>query len=79
MDPVTKGARAKDILENEVYQEAVKGATQSIKDRWAAMADPREREALWHKLQAIEAVSTELRIIRDRGIVEHRKNEQETT
>jgi hypothetical protein len=79
MDPVTKGARAKDILENEVYQEAVKGATQSIKDRWAATADSREREALWHKLQAIEAVSTELRIIRDRGIVEHRKNEQETT
>jgi hypothetical protein len=75
----TKGERAREILENEVYKEAVNGASQRMKDEWAATADPLKRDALWHKLQAIEAVSMELRIIRDRGIVERHKNEQETT
>jgi hypothetical protein len=79
MNVETKGERAKEILENEVYKEAVNDATQRIKNEWAATADSHKRDALWHKLQAIEAVSMELRIIRDRGIVERHKNEQEST
>lgn len=79
MNVETKGERAREILENEVYQEAVRDAKQRIKDEWSQSKDADAREALWHKLQAIEAVSMELRIIRDRGIVERHKNEQETT
>ena len=79
IDVVTKGERAQQIIDNDVYKEAVAGATKRIKDQWAAATNADDRESLWHKLQAIEAVTTELKIIRDCGIVESRKNEQEKT
>lgn len=75
LDVLQKGEHAAQILENEVYKEAVAGAKQRIKDEWAAAKVPSEREALWYQLQAIEAVNRELVIIRDRGIVERHKQE----
>ena len=79
LDAEQKGDRAAQILGSEVYQEAVEGAKQRIKDAWAAKDDAQERDALWHKLQAIEAVNTELRIIRDRGIKARHEREKEST
>lgn len=76
MDAETKGERAAVILESEVYQDAIEGAKQRIKDTWAGAKAEVEREALWHKHQAIDAVTTELRIIRDRGILERTTRER---
>lgn len=77
LDAEQKGERAAQILENEVYLEAVTGAKQRIKDGWTKASSAVEREALWHQFQAIQAVTTELLIIRDRGIMERKKNEKE--
>jgi hypothetical protein len=76
VDAETKGDRAAQILETEVYQEAILGAKQRITSAWAQADDPTEREDLWHKLQAIDGVTTELKIIRDRGIVARQKREK---
>ena len=78
MDAQTRGERAARILEDEVYGDAVNGAKHRIKDKWGATDDPAQRDALWHQLQAIEAVTRELKIIRDNGIVERRKHEKES-
>lgn len=78
MDPETRGERAAQILENEIYQDAVKGATQRIKNAWADTDDPIKRDEFWHQLKAIEAVTRELTIIRDNGIVIRNKREKET-
>lgn len=78
MDAQTKGERAAQILENEVYQEAVAGAKQRIKDEWAAASDPAKRDTLWHKLQAIEAVNRELEVIRGNGVVERERLKKES-
>ena len=75
MDAETKGERAGQILENEVYLEAIEGAKQSIKDEWVRAQGTTEREALWHQYRAIEGVTKQLRIIRDRGILERRQRE----
>lgn len=76
MNAETKGERARQILENEVYQEAVQGARQRLKDQWSNESSGEARERLWLKLKAIDAVTNELAIIRDRGIVERNKNER---
>lgn len=76
MDAETKGERAAEILASDVYQEAVKSAKQRLKDSWGSEVTPGGREALWHKLQAVDAMTRELAIIRDRGIVERTAREK---
>ena len=75
MDVEQKGERAAQILENEVFVEAVSGAKRRIRDSWTIAKSAPEREALWHQYQAIDAVTKELAIIRDRGIVERKRKE----
>lgn len=70
MDAETKGERARQILENEVYQDAVLSAKQRIKDEWGSEPGAEARERLWHKLKAIDALTTELTIIQGNGAVE---------
>jgi hypothetical protein len=79
MDVATKADRAAQVLANEVYQEAVAGAKQRLKDSWAAADDPVQRDALWHELKAIDAVTRELTIIRDNGIVARHRHDKEAT
>lgn len=79
LDPETKGERAAQILDNEVYSEAVKSARHRIQDDWAGQTNAESRERLWHTLQAIEAVTRELAILRDNGIVARKKREKEGT
>lgn len=76
MDAETRGERAKVVLENEVYQEAVRDAKQRIKEQWTNEPGAEARERLWHKFKAIDAVTTELAIIRDSGIVERTTRER---
>jgi hypothetical protein len=76
MDVEVRGERAAQILDADVYKEAVAGAKQRIQNKWAATEDQAKRDSLWHELKAIEAVTRELVIIRDNGIVERTKREK---
>jgi hypothetical protein len=75
-DAIAKGDKAAQVLDNEVYLEAVKMARDQIKQDWTVSKNQADREALWHKYQAIEVVTTALRILRDRGIQERKKVEK---
>lgn len=76
MDAEAKADRAKDILESDVFQEAVERAKQKLKDQWAMERNADNREALWQQYNASEAVTIELSIIRDNGIVERSNREK---
>lgn len=75
MDAETKADCAAQILESEVYREAVASARQKLKDAWAQARNAETRESLWQQYQASEAVTTELTIIRNHGIVERHKRD----
>ena len=77
LDAEPRGERAAQILANEVYQQAVKAAAERFKDEWGRTEDPERRDSLWHQLKAVEAVTRELTIIRDNGIVARDKREKE--
>jgi hypothetical protein len=78
VDPQTKGERAAQILENEVYQEAVAAAKQRLKDVWAMTGEADERDALWHRHKAIDEVTQALLIIRNNGIMDRKRHEKES-
>jgi hypothetical protein len=78
VDPQTKGERAAQILENEVYQEAVAAAKQHLKDVWAMTGEADERDALWHRHKAIDEVTQALLIIRNNGIMDRKRHEKES-
>ena len=78
MDPITKGNRARDILESEVFKEAVSNARQTLKDRWTTTTAAAQRESLWHQFQALDAVEHELVLLRDRGTFERHQQEKRT-
>lgn len=77
MDAEGRSDRAAQILNDEIFQEAAKNAKEKLKDAWAKAADPLDRESLWHQYKASEAVTRELTIIRDNGIVERNRREKE--
>ena len=76
MDAETKGERAKQILENEVYQGAVEDAKRGLKDKWGMEPSAEARENLWHRLQAIDTVTEQLKIYHGTGAVERMKRER---
>lgn len=76
MDTLAKGDRAKAILEDEVFQEAVERAQQRIKDEWGRSPTQQEREALWQRLQAIKAVPEALQILQDDAIMQRNRQEK---
>lgn len=77
MDAEQKGDHAAQILESEVYKEAQAGARERLKQAWTNAQSANEREALWHKYQAVEELNRQLVIIRDRGIMERKRKESE--
>lgn len=77
MDVLAKGDRAKAILEDEVFTEAVERATQRIKNEWARSPTQQEREALWQRLQAIKAVPEALRILRDDAVMQREQEKNQ--
>lgn len=79
MDVETKADRAAQILDNEIFKEAAERAKQRMKDAWANEEDPQKREALWQQYKASEAVTRELTIIRDNGIVARHRHDKEAS
>lgn len=62
LDDVTKGRRAEKILNDDVFQEAMKNAEESLKDEWKNDTTQQGREACWHKLHALSEVKRALRV-----------------
>lgn len=76
-DVEAMGDKARDILESATFASALDRARRRLQDEWASEQDAGQRDALWHKLQAIDVVPRELRAIRDVG-VKHRKDRERT-
>lgn len=75
MDVEAKGDRARRILEDDIFKEAVDRAKQSIKDDWSRATTQERREALWHRLQAVKAVPEALEVLKTDGAM-HRERRQ---
>ena len=74
----SKGRKAREILESEVYLEAESRARQSLKDLWEHSKTAQDRESLWHQLQAIGATRRALSAIAGDGdVVIHQRQRQE--
>lgn len=67
MTPEAKGRRAQEILDDAVFQEAQERAAVTLTKRWKSAPTSQEREALWHQLQALDAVTASLRAIAGDG------------
>lgn len=74
LTPQRAAEEAQKILANEAYQQAVENAKQRLKNEWATNPTPVQREALWHQFQALDAVSRELRAMRDRDKARPQEN-----
>ena len=56
---------AKEILESKAFKKAVENTEKRMFDDWRRGESTAHREALWHKAQATEALTRELRILAD--------------
>ena len=54
---------AKEILASKDYARAVENSQKRLFEEWKRGESQAIREALWHKLQATEALTRELRIL----------------
>lgn len=69
MNPLAKGHRAGEILDDPVFQEAVEAAKARVYKAWVKSSSPAEREDLWRQHRMIDALPRELRSIRGDGAV----------
>lgn len=67
LTPQRAAEEAAKILANDAYKAAVEGAKKRIHNEWTQATGQDQREALWHQFHALEAVTRELRAMRDRG------------
>lgn len=73
-----KAERARQILDNEVFQEAMERAKTKIMDRWTQATSEKEREGLWHRYHALDAVRVALNAIEGDGqMARHKRERQE--
>ena len=74
MSDETKGRRAKEILEDEVFLEAEAMAEATAVKQWKTEMDQSKRDALWHQIQALQATRVALEVLVGRGtIAAHQK------
>lgn len=66
-DETTKGHRAKQMLEDDVFIEAETMARAAVLKRWQAEEDKEKREELWMELQGLGATRRALQTLADRG------------
>jgi hypothetical protein len=66
LTPQRAAEEAARILNSDAYKKAVEDAKQRKKDEWSRTTDPSQREALWNEFQSLDAVTRELRSMRDR-------------
>lgn len=65
----SKGRKAREILESEVFIEAREIAAQYIKDEWAHESSAARRESLWHQIQGVNPLVRALKKIAGDGDV----------
>ena len=54
---------AKEILDSKAFQKAIANTRDRLFAEWCNEKSQASREALWHRSQATEAVTRELRIL----------------
>lgn len=69
-----KAQEASRILNSELFQEVIASLRQSLKDQWEAEPSAAGRETLHHTLRAVPMVVSQLKKIRDQGVVEEHNN-----
>ena len=68
---IERGRIAQDILDNEIFQEAMEMLEDEYKKIWAStkQEESEERERLWMAMKLIPEFERQLRIIVERGII----------
>jgi len=68
---IERGRIAQDILDNEIFQDAMEMLEDEYKKIWAAtkQEESEERERLWMAMKLIPEFERQLRIIVERGII----------
>lgn len=64
---IARGARAAELLESEVFTEAMEGARERFTQEWLTAGTVDEREMAWAKVHGIEGIRAHLRRTRDDG------------
>ena len=68
---IERGRIAQDILDNEIFQEAMEMLEDEYKKIWAAtkQEESEQRERLWMAMKLIPEFERQLRIIVEKGII----------
>lgn len=68
---IERGRIAQDILDNEIFQEAMEMLEDEYKKIWAStkQEESEERERLWMAMKLIPEFERQLRIIVEKGII----------
>ena len=68
---IERGRIAQDILDNEIFQDAMEMLEDEYKNIWAATKqdESEEREKLWMAMKLIPEFERQLRIIVERGTI----------
>ena len=68
---IERGRIAQDILDNEIFQEAMEMLEDEYKKIWTStkQEESEERERLWMAMKLIPEFERQLRIIVERGII----------
>lgn len=79
-EAIDKGNRARQLLEDPVFKEALENAELRFTHSWkhSTPEDTQGRENMYFALQALGTVAQELRIISDNGTVAAREEQQES-
>lgn len=67
MTPEARGRRAQEILDDEVFREALAMADDLITEAWRKETSAANRESLWHQIQGGSPLTRALRTIAGRG------------
>lgn len=63
-----RGRRAREILDDPIFQEAQRRAEREILQQWLEAKDPAAREAAWAKIHAQHETQRELHKIAEEGL-----------
>jgi hypothetical protein len=76
---IGKGARAEQLLQSDVFNEAVNGLQGQLMERWKLATDPNERERIWHCVQIAEQVKAAIITMANNGKLSRKELEHLTT
>lgn len=73
MNDRERAERAERMLNDAVFVGARADAEASLVDEWKMCQDADERQALWHRIQALDGVARQLRIYVERAALQERQ------